>query len=296
MKTGSKDDNGKKNKRAIDNESNKKIKKINKDVFLIREGLFFKEKKILCLADLHIGFEEAMQVQGVLLPRFQFKDMVKRLEEVLDIIKKKFGLDKLEEIIINGDLKHEFGTISKQEWKETIGMLDFLKKKTKKIILVKGNHDTILGPIAKKQGLKIVQYYQKDDLLFAHGDREVEELKIDLKKVKTIIIGHEHPAVGIREGQRREVFKCFLVGEWQSKEGKRNKEKKRKPKRLMMKKVLRGLIIQPSFNPVMPGTDVLKESLLSLVLINLGERLKKFKVVVVSDEGEVLEFGKLGGL
>ena len=40
----------------------------------------------LILADTHIGYEEALNKQGVLIPRFQFKEIIQRLEKK---IKKK---------------------------------------------------------------------------------------------------------------------------------------------------------------------------------------------------------------
>ena len=63
------------------------------------------------------------------------------------------------EIIINGDIKHEFGTISEQEWRHTLRLLDFLSRYCDEVILIKGNHDMILGPIAKKRNVKVLEYY-----------------------------------------------------------------------------------------------------------------------------------------
>ena len=36
----------------------------------------------LVIADIHIGYEEALNKQGVLVPRQQFEDMAKRIEKI----------------------------------------------------------------------------------------------------------------------------------------------------------------------------------------------------------------------
>ena len=90
-----------------------------------------------------------------------------------------------------------------------------------------------------------------------------------LKGVSTIIIGHEHPAVSIKDGPRTETFKAFLVGKWKK----------------------YNLIAQPSFNLVTEGTDVLKQQVLSPFLKN---NLKNFNVIIVGDK--LYEFGKLKDL
>ncbi len=231
------------------------------DIEIIDLCLYLKKEKILILADTHIGYEEALNKQGVLIPRFQFKEIIKRLEKVLE----KTG--RLGKIIINGDIKHEFGTISEQEWRHTLRLLDFLSKYTNEIILVKGNHDTVLGPIAKKRNVKVLDSCKIDEILVVHGDKLSSNE--ELKGIKTIIIGHEHPAVSIHEGPRTELFKCFLKGKFNGK----------------------TLIAQPSFNLVTEGTDVIKEELLSPFL---KQDLSNFEVFIVADE--VYGFGKVGRL
>ena len=192
-------------------------------------------KGTLILGDLQLGYEEAMESRGLLLPRFQLKDILKRLENILSKVKVK-------RVIINGDLKHEFGTITNQEWRDTLRLFDFITSKLgekTEIILVKGNHDIFLGPIAQKRSIKIVESYQLDEITIIHGH------KIVLISGKIIIIGHEHPAISFPE-RRDEKFKCFLKGRWHNK----------------------TLIVQPSFNMISAGSDITKESHLSPYLKN----------------------------
>lgn len=215
----------------------------------------------LVIADVHIGYEEALNKQGVLVPRLQFEEMVKRMERIFDALKGK----KIDRIIVNGDLKHEFGTISEQEWRNTLKFLDLLAKNCNEIVLVKGNHDTILGPIAKKRNVKVVESLGVGNVLVAHGDK----IPDNLKDYETIIMGHEHPAVSLKEGPRVEQFKCFLKGKYKGK----------------------NLIVQPSFNSIIEGTDILRDEILSPFL---RQNLDNFEVYIVEDK--IYGFGKLGRL
>jgi len=227
----------------------------------IDKALFLPEKKILVLADLHFGYEEMLAESGILIPRFQYKQIISDLERIFKKIRLKKG--EVKEIVILGDLKHEFGSISKQEWKETLDLLDFLKNKVKKIILIKGNHDTILEPLARRKELKVKDYYVKKDVAFLHGHKSFPACSD--KKVKTLVLGHKHPAITIREGVKSEVYKCFLVGKWRGKE----------------------IVILPSFFPLVEGSDVF------IYDTNLAFdfKLKEFEVYVVG--GKVYRFGKV---
>lgn len=260
----------------------------------------------LIFSDFHIGYEEALNKQGLMVPRFQFQEIMARLNLIFDRLKHK----KIETVVINGDLKHEFGDISEQEWRHTLRLLDYFGWYCKEVILIKGNHDAVLGPIARKRNVKVLDYYilgsdttgkntitgktiknrlinnkntiikaqkiiadkiksnnKKNKILVMHGDKiPNKEL---LKDVSAIIIGHEHPAVSIGEGPRTELFKAYLIGKWKGK----------------------NLIAQPSFNLVTEGTDVLKENLLSPFL---KQNLGNFDAVVVADN--LYRFGKIKDL
>jgi len=229
------------------------IVEISKGIKIIDTGLFIENEKILVVNDLHIGYEEGMHNRGIFIPKHQLKEIIGKTKDILTRTKPK-------RIIINGDLKHEFGRVLKQEWKEVLQFLDFLLDKVEEVIIIKGNHDTIIRPIAEKRGINVVVDYSVNNIIILHGDELVET------KAKRVIIGHEHPAITIREGSKWEKYKCFLKGKWKGKE----------------------LIAVPSFNPLIEGTDVLKEKLLSPFM----DDISNFEVFVVSD-GEVFNFGKI---
>ncbi len=227
---------------------------ISPGIFIIGTSLWIEEEKTLIINDLHIGYEGELHAKGVLVPRTQYNDIVSEMEKILKVVHPKT-------IIINGDLKHEFGRISNQEWRDVLDLLDFLIKYAE-VIIVQGNHDPIIKPIAEKRRVTVMSSYELEDIIIVHGDELV-----DTKK--RIIIGHEHPAISIREGSKIERYKCFLKGKWKKNE----------------------VIVVPSFNPLIEGTDVLQGRMLSPFL----ENVDNFEVFIVS-KGEAFNFGKVKSL
>ncbi len=230
---------------------------IHKNIFIEDLSLFLKKERISIISDIHIGYEEELNEKGILIPRFQQKDLLNKIEEILKKIKPL-------KIIINGDLKHEFGTISETEWRNTFQFLDLIKKYCEEIILIKGNHDTILEPIAIKRKLSIKDYYKINDYYIIHGNK-IPNSK-EFKESKVIIIGNEHPAISLKHELRSETYKCFLKGKFRNK----------------------ILIVLPSFNPITEGTNILKEELLSPFL---HQDLRNFNVYIIGDK--VYDFGKI---
>ncbi|MBT4539001.1 metallophosphoesterase [Candidatus Woesearchaeota archaeon] len=228
---------------------------ISKDIEPIQCALYWTTEKILIINDLHIGYEEALQKRGFLVPKFQTQEIIKKAQSILKEVKPKI-------IILNGDIKHTFGKILQQEWKDIRKLLTYLQQHGK-VIIIKGNHDPIIQPIVKDMDIAIVKEYKVKDTLIIHGDKLVKT------NAKRLIIGHEHPAITVRENSKYEKYKCYLKGKWQRKE----------------------LIVMPSFNPLIEGTDILKEQVLSPFLKNL----KNFEVFILSKK-EVFEFGKVKNL
>ena len=226
---------------------------ICKDWEIIDLALWNPKEAVLVISDLHIGYEEYLQQKGMFLPKLQVEQIMKRLNQILE----KSQPNKL---IINGDLKHEFGRVLRQEWKEVSNLIEFILKKVPELILIKGNHDMILGPIAEKKGVKVVKEHLVGDTILIHGHQLIETT------AKRIIIGHEHPAISLKEKSKIEKYKCFLKGKWKNKE----------------------LLVMPSFNPLWEGTDIIREQLLSPFL----ENISNFEVFVVGKEA-VFDFGKV---
>lgn len=233
----------------------------------IGKSLFFPDKGISVFGDLHIGYEEYLNEQGILIPRRQFKELIFELKDLFVQVEKRNGKKRLEKIIILGDLKHEFGRISEQEWKEVNKILDFLKKKSKEVILIKGNHDAILETLTKRRELKILDFYIEKGICFLHGHKLFPEC-LD-KKVKMMVIGHRHPAILISDKYKKEKYKCFLVGKWKGKK----------------------IIILPSFFSFVEGSDVANSYMENNLFIP-EKNLERFEVCVPVSGEEVYCFGK----
>ena len=233
--------------------------KISKGIQIHGLALLIKPENILIIGDTHIGMEAALNEEGMLIPRFQFKEIMLETKKILEETNPSL-------IIMNGDIKHNFGSISRQEWQNTKKYLELLESKAM-VIFIKGNHDTILGPIAKKQNVEIKEHYKIRDIYICHGHKIPTDK--DYEKAKKIIIGHEHPAISLRDGPRTEKYKCYLKGKHENK----------------------GLIVMPSMTMVNEGTDVLKEKLLSPFLKD--KNIKEFEAYIVGDK--VYYFGKIQG-
>ena len=221
-----------------------------------RTAAYIEPIKTLVLSDLHLGYEEELRRKGVYIPTGEFA----RIEKLLDHLVSKF---KPKIIVLNGDIKHSFGSINSHEWKHTKLILERLQTKSK-VVLVQGNHDPVLAPVANAAGLTVEPYHIQGQYLFVHGDA-IPETKL-LKGITTIIMGHEHPAVNLHNGIRGEIYKCFLT----------------------MKYKTCDLLVLPSTFGLTQGADVLATEPRNPLLKNLADA----NVFVVEEE-QVLAFGSV---
>lgn len=226
----------------------------------IGKTLFFPKQGILVVGDLHLGYENMLCSEGYRVPFNQLEDSKKDFEEVVA----RIGKEKINKVVFLGDIRHSFG-FSKEEYFEVRDFMDFIRKLLKGVdlIMIKGNHDTILKKEHKN-------YYVVDDIVFTHGDKFYFELMN--KNINLIVIGHIHPAVIISDetGIKREKYKAFLIGKWNNK----------------------NMIVIPSFFSMIEGSEINEEykdkADFSIVP---REELKKFDVYVVGEE-DIYKFGK----
>lgn len=218
--------------------------------------LYIEALRMLVLADLHLGFEEAVArgldytqqrssyVVGMFIPKIQLR----RIKEYLDLAFNTVG--DVEKVLINGDLKHAFDRLLRQERKEIKDLLDYLLGRgVEEIIIVRGNHDNYLPLVLKDYGIEPIHEYIVEingkKVLFTHGHYELDISGYDL-----IIIGHEHPSL-----------KCFATYRF--------------PAFLKIPtKTSNYIVILPASSPYHPGTAV------SLYLENyLSPLLKKYAII-----------------
>ena len=215
-------------------------------------GILYKD--IFIIGDLQLGYEDQLRSKGVLVPKFQYKDIVDRLRKI-------FSENEINKIVLNGDIKHEFGKINPQEWDEVLGLFDFLHEK--EVIVIKGNHDVILDSILVRRDMKLYDRYDVDDITIVHGDKLVDNLR------ENVIIAHEHPAVSFKE-KPSEKFKCFLVGKFKKS----------------------NLIVMPSFTSITVGSDISRGKFISPFL----DDISNFSCFVVGDDGSVRNYGEISYL
>lgn len=174
--------------------------------------LYLDELSTLIMADLHLGFEEAAsrglmyslrKTSGYLamfIPRIQLKKTINMLRKPLEALKVK-------RVIINGDLKHAFDRLLRQEKEEITELVKFLRESgVEEIVVVRGNHDNFVKPILRRLDVEFVNgistVTRNVRVLFIHGHEDVAIAEHDV-----VIIGHEHPSLKCFEVYR---FPCYM--------------------------------------------------------------------------------------
>ncbi len=220
-------------------------------------------ERILVVGDLHLGYEEYLNRTGVFVSRVMFREMIEEFDRV-------FGrVGKIDRVVLLGDVKHDFGHVLKQEWNDVLGLFEYLLGKVREIVIVKGNHDSILEPIVRENKRVVLRdYFIWKGYCFVHGDRAFKEMYD--RNVGVWVMGHGHPSVKLGDGVRVEKYRCFLEGRYQG----------------------RGIVIVPSFFQFSEGSDPRENNL----RLAWDFELMKFRVWVVGENLKVLDFGKLGRL
>ncbi len=206
------------------------------------------------IADLHIGYESAMEEQGLSLPRIQVNELRERLLHILD----KY---EPERTVILGDMKHEFSRNLRQEWDDVQHLLSLLKSQTE-VVIVRGNHDNYLATIASKMDVPMVREHREEGITLTHGHRD--------SKQRPIMMGHEHPSIKIFDEVGAYVrFHCYML----------DREEK--------------ILVLPAFSPLASGTDLSRagyRSFLSPIL--KGHDTARMEVIACSEIG-LLSLGSL---
>jgi len=178
----------------------------------IKESLYFPEKAILVIGDLHLGYEHQLIQAGIITPKIETQKVIEELRNLILEIKEKN--QKLSKIIFIGDIKHSFD-FQYEEKLSFSDVLEFLSQyfKSENIIFIRGNHDTIDFTLGSMR-----DYYIEDDIAFIHGHKPFPE--IFGKNVKTIVMGHIHPSVVFHDTDtsKKETYKCFLLGKFNKKQ------------------------------------------------------------------------------
>lgn len=228
-----------------------------KDLYLLPfGGILYKDYVII--ADLHLGFEEEMLSKGVYLPPAQLKRALEVLELATKLSKK---------IVVAGDLKHMFSKLGKREQRDVKAFLDRAEMLDVELVLVRGNHDNFVRHLLEERGFDVVTQLDLGEVKVVHGHERVEWDGI-------ILMGHEHPSLGVRDEIGVSVkFPCFL--------------------RVPLDKG--EAIVLPAIGPYQTGNNVSlhKEAYLSPIIRDRG-RIEEAVPYVIDEELSVIEFPSLG--
>ena len=217
-------------------------------------ALWLKEEGAVAISDVHLGFEAALAEQGVSIPRFQRREVLGRLARLLDAYEP-------EKLIIAGDFKHEFSKNLPDEWVEIKQVLRFLQQRTETIV-VRGNHDNYLATILGDLRMTLHDRYDLGGCTFVHGHEDVQALG-------TIVMGHEHPAVKLRDPLGATVsVPAFLIAE--------------------------RVVVLPAFSPLALGVNVASYPYLSPLLNRID--VDAARVVGIDEKEGLLDFGRVSDL
>ena len=162
-------------------------------------AIFLPKESTVIVADVHLGYESALAGTGVFLPMVQLRKAV----ELIKRAREETGASKL---VINGDIKHVFEKLTRQERIEVPKLVrEAFNAGFKEIIVVRGNHDNYVSGILKSLGVEFVEdrLDLSSGITVTHGHKDVRNFDL-------AVLGHEHPAVNISIGGSKIKLPVYL--------------------------------------------------------------------------------------
>lgn len=168
-------------------------------------ALWLPESQTAIIADLHLGYSWAQRRRGELGPLVDRQTREKLLLCNSQLQPRRF--------VFLGDIVHAPRSCEPERaWiEETLAQLG----QQAELIVVRGNHDRLFAQEFAHLHLRTLETWSDQLLTAAHGDR----FEFALPEGHTLVIGHLHPALGIRDaagaGQKLPVFlvnsKCVIL-------------------------------------------------------------------------------------
>lgn len=156
-------------------------------------------EEVLVIADLHLGWEAALEEDGLSLPRVQTAKIESYVRDLIDGVSPS-------KLVVAGDLKHNFSRNLTQEWQDVSRFVRGLSEAVP-IEVVKGNHDNFLALILREVDTPLSRETDVGGVRIIHGHAGV-------RSDAPTVIGHIHPSVGLRDGVDAAVKdRCFLYSE-----------------------------------------------------------------------------------
>jgi uncharacterized protein len=163
-----------------------------------QKALFWKEKRTLLVADLHLGKINHFRKSGIAVPSKANDHNIELLMEVI-------GLSSPERIIFLGDLFHSHYN---QEWEVFGEVIRHFSAITFELVL--GNHDIMSERQYENKGIRVYDELAIGPFLFTHHPLDI--IPDELYNMA----GHVHPAVNLRgKGRQSLSLPCFYFGQRQ---------------------------------------------------------------------------------
>ena len=160
-------------------------------LLLPEKAIYWTAKKLLLIADLHLGKSTHFRKNGIAVPKqAEQKNWL--------LLHKLFKQNEPERVCFLGDLFH---STHNKEW-EVFGEL-IESYPNINFELVQGNHDILPPEMYQKLGFKVYESLLEEPFLFTHEPLEEEGVYYNLA-------GHIHPGVRLKgKGNQKHKVACF---------------------------------------------------------------------------------------
>ncbi len=163
---------------------------------------YWRVKRTLMVADMHLGKSEAFQRAGVPMPSGAMHEALDRLGRVI-------AETKAERVLVLGDLLHAPAGITGsmveavRAWRARVGGGVRLQ-------VVSGNHDREIERVAVAWGMEVLgESHAEEGVGFVHDPESAAAARLD----GFVWAGHVHPAVAMGRRGMGVKLACFVVGE-----------------------------------------------------------------------------------
>lgn len=205
------------------------------------------------IGDLHLGYESALEEEGMFIPRINTESIRDSLNRIIDDYEP-------ERIVLLGDIKHDFKRSSYQA-REDVRSIIKLVEEAAEAVVIKGNHDNFLQNILSGLGVTALDHIDIIGFRLEHGHVD--------SGVRPVIIGHEHPSIRIPgELSGSMKLQCYV---WAEKE---------------------GVIVIPPFSPFASGNDLNPGPDAVMAPALKACDIEQARIYGVSEMG-LIEFGQL---
>ena len=170
-------------------------------VFDARRAVYFREHRLLAVADLHLGYAWTHRAQGQLMPVAPKDNALERLAALIADYQP-------ERVILLGDIVHR--ALPVPALLDELRALLAIADGERELVLLAGNHDSKLQQLMKQLGQPdaLRAEFLAGENVFLHGDRPATQ------SAARYVIGHEHPAISLGDGvATSRKFPCFLIAQ-----------------------------------------------------------------------------------